>query len=327
MEVRSVSPDGVVPIDPDRWGRPTDGDGGFTWLDIAQCDDAAEATLREQFDVSGRAIAACRQRVHLPTGHGSPAGWFVVLHRPLIRRPGHVHLIQLELIIRAGALITVHGPANPDVPADVIQRDVEGLRERLAGGRLRVSTPSELAEALVASIAQEYRAALGDIATRVAELEQEVMGHDFRSPEGLLDRMFLLRHELMTIRTMAGDVHEVFDRMAIQPNGPAFDDRRAMADLADRFGRIRVIADGERDFLAGVIDYYQTKTSTKMTVAMERLAVLAAVTLPITALASVYGMNVIVNAHTDVPQLIAVLVAMLAISGLLLRWTKRQGWW
>ena len=32
-----------------------------------------------------------------------------------------------------------------------------------------------------------------------------------------------------------------------------------------------------------------------MTVAMERLAVIAAVTLPITAIASVYGMNVIVN--------------------------------
>ena len=32
-----------------------------------------------------------------------------------------------------------------------------------------------------------------------------------------------------------------------------------------------------------------------MMIAMERLAVLAAVTLPITAIASVYGMNVIVN--------------------------------
>ena len=134
MEVRSVSPDGVVTIDPDRWDRPADGDAGFTWLDVARCDDAAEATLREQFDVSARAIAACRQRVHLPTGHGSPAGWFVVLHRPLIRRPGHVHLIQLELIIRADALITVHGPANPDVPADVIQRDVEATA-RAAGQR------------------------------------------------------------------------------------------------------------------------------------------------------------------------------------------------
>ena len=39
--------------------------------------------------------------------------------------------------------------------------------------------------------------------------------------------------------------------------------------------------------------------NTKMTIAMERLAVLAAVTLPITTLASVYGMNVIVNDRTE----------------------------
>jgi magnesium transporter len=64
-----------------------------------------------------------------------------------------------------------------------------------------------------------------------------------------------------------------------------------------------------------------------MTVAVERLAVLAAVTLPITALASVYGMNVIVNTHTHVPQLLVVLAVMTLMSGILLRWTKRQGWW
>jgi magnesium transporter len=60
---------------------------------------------------------------------------------------------------------------------------------------------------------------------------------------------------------------------------------------------------------------------------MERLAVIAAVTLPITAIASVYGMNVIVNAHTHVTQLAIVLCVMLVISGLLLRWAHKQGWW
>jgi Mg2+ and Co2+ transporter CorA len=64
-----------------------------------------------------------------------------------------------------------------------------------------------------------------------------------------------------------------------------------------------------------------------MMVAMERLAVLAAVTLPVTAVASIVGMNVIVNQTTNVPQLIAVFAIMLTISLLLLRWTKRQGWW
>ena len=98
-------------------------------------------------------------------------------------------------------------------------------------------------------------------------------------------------------------------------------------DLADQFDRVRSVADGESQFLFGVIELYQTKVNTKMTVAMERLAVIAAVTLPITAIASVYGMNVIVFGHTHVAHLTVVLLVMLAISALLLRWTRRQGWW
>ena len=54
---------------------------------------------------------------------------------------------------------------------------------------------------------------------------------------------------------------------------------------------------------------------------------IAAVTLPVTAIASVYGMNVIVNQHTHVTQLVVVLLVMVTISGLLLRWARRQGWW
>jgi Mg2+ and Co2+ transporter CorA len=38
-------------------------------------------------------------------------------------------------------------------------------------------------------------------------------------------------------------------------------------------------------------------------------------------------MNVIVNPHTEVVQLIIVLIIMATISAYLLRWTKKQGWW
>ena len=76
-----------------------------------------------------------------------------------------------------------------------------------------------------------------------------------------------------------------------------------------------------------MIELYQTKVHTKMTVAMERLAVIAAVTLPVTALASIYGMNVIVNESTHWAQLVAILLVMLTISSALLVWARRQGWW
>ena len=64
-----------------------------------------------------------------------------------------------------------------------------------------------------------------------------------------------------------------------------------------------------------------------MAIAAERLAVIAAVTLPITALSSIYGMNVIVHDKTAVVQLVLVLAVMLVISGILLVWTHRKGWW
>ena len=263
----------------------------------------------------------------MPTFHGYTDHWFVVVHRPHFGRAGHVHLLQLALFIRQDVLVTVHGPHNPEVDEHEVEHDTDGLRARVDSGRITPKTPSELGHALVAGLAREYRDVLGAIATRVAALEHDVMADDLRHPEALLDRMFLLRHELVTVRTMAADAHEVFARMAGVADTPHFDDRSLMADLSDRFGRVRTVGDGERDFLAGVIDYYQTRTATKMTMAMERLAVLAAVTLPVTALASIYGMNVIVNSTTDVGHLLIVLAVMIVVSGTLLRWTKRQGWW
>lgn len=64
-----------------------------------------------------------------------------------------------------------------------------------------------------------------------------------------------------------------------------------------------------------------------MEIAAERLAVVAAVTLPITALSSIMGMNVIVI-HRSHPTVIAILVLiMVMMSIVLLVWAKRKGWW
>jgi Mg2+ and Co2+ transporter CorA len=64
-----------------------------------------------------------------------------------------------------------------------------------------------------------------------------------------------------------------------------------------------------------------------MNLAMERLALLTAVVLPIAALASIYGMNLIVNQQTQPFALAAVLALMGFVSAVMLWWAKRQGWW
>ena len=71
-----------------------------------------------------------------------------------------------------------------------------------------------------------------------------------------------------------------------------------MEDAVNQFHHLSVMADSQKAYLQGAIEFYQARTNTKMTVAAERLAVIAAVTLPITALSSVLGMNLIVNDGT-----------------------------
>jgi Mg2+ and Co2+ transporter CorA len=77
----------------------------------------------------------------------------------------------------------------------------------------------------------------------------------------------------------------------------------------------------------GVTEFYRARTDTKMTIAAERLAVIAAVTLPVTSLSSVLGMNVIVNDSTHWVALSVLLLIMLTMSLVLLRWAHKQGWW
>lgn len=64
-----------------------------------------------------------------------------------------------------------------------------------------------------------------------------------------------------------------------------------------------------------------------MNLAMERLALITVVMLPVTAVASIYGMNVIVNSRTDFPHVWAALTVMALISVAMLQWARRQGWW
>ena len=327
MALRYITPVGVeigTPDDLEAWRKRSD---GFLWVDFPACDDITAALLLEQFGFHPQAVATCRRRIHLPTFHGYRDHWFVVAHRPLLGLIGHVHLLQIEFFIGPDYLVTLHGPYNPEVDPSAVGRDTTMARERLDSGRFLPPSPSALAHGILGALSREIRDDIGTIASRVAELERDVMTDDLRRPEELLEQMFLMRHELVTVRTMASNAHEIFERMSTVVGTPVLDDRALFADLSDRFSRLRTIGDGERDFLAGVIDYYQTRTGTKMMIAMERLAVLAAVTLPITAVASVVGMNVIVNETTNVPQLFAVLALMVTISLLLLRWTKRQGWW
>jgi magnesium transporter len=326
VDVCFIDGQGVRRCDPDDVVELFSHDDGFYWIDVPTWEGEVEALLTG-LGCHPLVIEACQRRNYVPTVHAYEDHVFITTQSPYLGRAGHVHLLELDQVIGERFLVTVHGPLNPVVdPAEALA-ETRAVLNRIEAGRFAPASPAELSYAVTSAVARRQRALVGVVAGKLPELEQQVMVSQLKEPEELLERMFLLRHELTTARTMAAQSHDVHARIASLDRFVAEPVRLLARDLAEQFDRVRSIADGEAQFLFGVIELYQTKVNTKMTLAMERLAVIAAVTLPVTAIASVYGMNVIVNQHTHVPQLILVVLVMLAISGMLLRWARKQGWW
>ncbi len=179
----------------------------------------------------------------------------------------------------------------------------------------------------MSSIARREAELTGDIARQVGLLEQRVMAASDEEPQEFLTELFTARHELLTIRTMAAQGGEIYRRAIRLTTFAPQQGLKVMEDLLDQYERVASISQAQLNFLMGVTEFYRARTDTKMTIAAERLAVIAAVTLPITATSSVVGMNVIVNEQTHWVGLALLLAFMATMSFVLLRWAKRQGWW
>jgi magnesium transporter len=300
---------------------------GLVWVDMPKVDAEALQVLNEVFRFHPLAIQDCENRNHVPKVHLYPDHVFVALHSPELGTGGRVHHLELDQFVGPDYLVTVHGPLDPEVIPELAFRETNAVLKRIKAGRMRPKASFELSHAIVSAMTRHQEGFVGILALEVGLLEQRVMTDSDDDPEEFLEELFRARHGLIAVRTMAALSGEIYARMASLTRFVPPDAQPMVIDIADQLERIKGLADGETAFLQAVIEFHESRTNTKMTIAAERLAVIAAVTLPITALSGIYGMNVIVNERTHYVQLAVVLAIMAAMSAVLLRWAKQQGWW
>jgi magnesium transporter len=302
-------------------------DTGFLWLDIPEWSDEAEALLAREFHFHSMAISESRDRNHIPRVHVYPHHVFIVVHAPEIGAGGHVHYLELDQFVGENFLVTVHGPISPKVPLESALRETNSVAARIDSGRLHPTSPFGLTYAIVSSIARREAEMVAEIAREVGLMEQEVMADNDEDPQKFLSQLFAARHELLTIKTMAAQGSEIYRRAIKLTTFASPESLALMKDVLDQYETVAHISDAQLTFLMGVTEFYRARTDTKMTIAAERLAVIAAVTLPITSLSSVMGMNVIVNDSTHWGWVGLLLLVMIVMSLILLRWAHKQGWW
>jgi Mg2+ and Co2+ transporter CorA len=325
MDVRHISAESVQRCLPDDIEALLD-KPGMVWIDVKYWDAETARTLARVLGLHQRAVNDCATGNPVPKVHQYGDQVFLVLHALERDTHGRVHHVEIDQFVGPNWLLTVHGRMDSDVPLDAAYVETGAIARRLDGGRLRPERPGELSAAVVGVLINRLREFLTALTQESWQLEEEVTAGHAGDPEQFQEELFGVRHGLLAVLTIATLSREVFGRMTrlsvFGSEGGA-----QLADLEDQLRRLAAMANSQREFLHGVIEFYQTRVGTKMTVAAERLAVIAAVTLPVTALSSVVGMNVVVSDVTRVGPLVVLLAVMTAMSTMLLVWTRRKGWW
>jgi magnesium transporter len=273
MNVYSITESGIEHRPLDELKALLTQPGVLVWVDVP-ADRVIEPTLlADLFGFHELAIRDCVERSHISKIHFYEDHVFTVLHAPELGTGGHVHYVELDQFVGPNYLVTVHGPLSPHVPPHVAEIDTKLVRKRIEQDEIHPRSPMELSYSIVTSLIRREIDLVADLARESGRLEQQVTDADRDDdPESLLEELFEVGHQLLAIRTISTHSAATYAGMARRIRTLPDEEKPLVTDLADRFEMVRSMADGQKEFLHGVIEFYQTRTSTHLTIAAEELA-------------------------------------------------------
>lgn len=275
MRIYHLRPEGLTEHDPSEVPELLAANDGVVWIDVPQCDPAIAEHLRAWLPLHRLALHDCVERNHISKFHLYDDHVFTVLHAPKLGAGGHVHYVELDQFIGPNYLVTVHGPLNPVVQPEEAMLDTEHVRERTIQGEIHPHTPWELSYSIISAMIRRTTQLVADLARESGSLERLVTDDDpDDDPETLLGSLFEVGHALLAVRTIATHSAETYRAIGRRGTslGPDAAAGALATELADRFEMVRSMADGQGEFVHGVIDFYQARTNTHLALTTERLA-------------------------------------------------------
>ena len=341
MDVYSITDAGVEQRSAEELKVLLDQPDALIWVDMPICLANDAAVLSDVFGFHELAVRDCVERNHISKLHFYDDHVFTVLHAPEMGSGGHVHYVELDQFVGPNYLVTVHGPLNPAVEAEVAFADTRLVLRRIEQDEIHPTSPMQLSYSIVSAMARRETDLVAALAEESGRLEQQVTDEDHNDdPEVLLEELFQVGHQLLAICTMATHSAATYGGMAKRIRSISDQEKPLVADLADLFDMVVSMADGQRQFLHGVIEFYQTRTSTHLTVAAEKLATtsvqqnddmrritawVAIIAVP-TAVTGFFGQNVPYPGFAKTSGFIASIVIMVCVAIVLYIIFKTKKW-
>ncbi|MFC1938968.1 magnesium/cobalt transporter CorA [Chloroflexota bacterium] len=201
------------------------------------------------------------------------------------------------------------------------------IRERIRKdkGRIRKTGADYLTYALIDTIVDNYFIIIEKIGDRIEDTETELAANPTSE---ILQTIRKTKKELLFLRKSVWPLREVVSRLE-KAESPLILDSSVvyLRDVYDHTIQVIDTVESFRDTVSGMLDVYLSSISNKMNEVMKVLTIFAAIFIPLTFVAGIYGMN-----FDFMPELrwrmgyFGVIIIMASIGGGMLFRFKKKGW-
>ncbi|MCS3902848.1 magnesium transporter [Methylohalomonas lacus] len=204
-------------------------------------------------------------------------------------------------------------------------------RIRTAKGRIRCSGSDYLAYALIDAATDAYFPLLESYADNLDVLENTVMRSAERLP---IERLHALKRDLSELRRAIWPQRDMLGMLQRDDSGLIGDDLHTyLRDCQDHSLQLLDIIETCRETAGSLMELYLSSINLRMNETMKVLTMIATIFIPLSFIASVYGMNFDgSNSPFNMPELgwyygyLAVLLLMLSVFAGFLVFFIRRGW-
>jgi len=209
----------------------------------------------------------------------------------------------------------------------------DAVRERIRKGKghIRKMGADYLAYSLIDAIVDNYFTILEKIGERVESIEENLVSNPV--PQ-ILQKIYNLKREMIYLRKSVWPLREVINGLMREESKLIKDSTHVyLRDLYDHTIQTIDTIETFRDMISGMLDIYMSSVSNKMNEVMKVLTIFAAIFIPLTFVAGLYGMNFSPGASPfNMPELNwywgypMALIVMATIGIILLIYFKRKKW-
>lgn len=207
---------------------------------------------------------------------------FCVVRMLLLSPEGNVHWEQFSVVVTANAVLTFQ-----ETYGDCL----DPVRVRLRQGRpmMRTSGPDYLAAMVIDAIVDAYFPAVETFGETLERLEDDLI----RAPsQAVLRRVYRAKRELLTLRRATWPLRDALNH-ALRDAPPMIAPQTLpyLRDVEDHVMQVVDIVETCRELAGSFVDVYLSSITQRTNEIMRALTVLAAIFIPLTFLAGVWGMN------------------------------------